>query len=680
MTRYAKTILALLVIVFSVFFFFSVVIQKSAARNSESEATSKSCFSGNVTAARNTESEATNESFFSSDATVSQTSEGQSTKGLCFCGDVTDDGRISSEDARLILRFFVKLDKPTELQLLRADTSFDGKLAPEDARLALRMAVKSEPVLPHELIWHDAKEPTCMTVGWNAYQTCLHCDYTTYSERPAEGHMWENTQAITALSVCAICGTVTDRIGTEIYGIGWKADGVAAEDVRICDAAGLRNNYMIGPSFASEEKNAFDSIFPWAGMRRCCLNGEQIIYDGEKGFSLDGTAGDVFVEIPVFWSCHETVNGQERIAISPKEQPGFQLEPAFFDANGEPLSSIYVAAYATGETNVSASGLHPTVSTLFQTFLSAAERKGFGVYDVAVWAALQKLSVIEFGTRDISPYLNGIGELPYNTNCKANADGYGNEITVASTGTITETRLRNLQVGMTVLIENDPVKNASSAVKRQITAICENADNSLTFTFDGPATAITAEKTCIAGIGQPSGQTDAIPYHTGRWKNNVGSSFKYRGLENLWGNVWMQTAGLAVKNLTYYVTTDPTKYSGDLSEWSALSFAAPEQNKYPYHADAGWILSFGNDARYSWLLLPDEVGADAARIGDKLYTVFQTDADGNSVAQGTEFMCVTGGGWDHGLRNGPFTVRFWSSRTKEGGALSWLYGSRLVKR
>ena len=43
----------------------------------------------------------------------------------------------------------------------------------------------------HVIENHEAKAPTCGAVGWDAYQTCAKCDYTTYAEKPATGvHTW----------------------------------------------------------------------------------------------------------------------------------------------------------------------------------------------------------------------------------------------------------------------------------------------------------------------------------------------------------------------------------------------------------------------------------------------------------------------------------------------------------
>ncbi len=44
----------------------------------------------------------------------------------------------------------------------------------------------------HVLTHHDAKAATCTAVGWNAYDKCANCDYTTYVEIPVDvnAHAW----------------------------------------------------------------------------------------------------------------------------------------------------------------------------------------------------------------------------------------------------------------------------------------------------------------------------------------------------------------------------------------------------------------------------------------------------------------------------------------------------------
>lgn len=60
-----------------------------------------------------------------------------------------------------------------------------------------------QPALNHDLVNHDAKAPTCTEKGWDAYETCSRCDYTTYAELPALNHDY---QAVTVEPTCETDG------------------------------------------------------------------------------------------------------------------------------------------------------------------------------------------------------------------------------------------------------------------------------------------------------------------------------------------------------------------------------------------------------------------------------------------------------------------------------------------
>ena len=55
----------------------------------------------------------------------------------------------------------------------------------------------------HDLVQHAAKAPTCTEKGWDAYETCSRCDYTTYAELPALNHDY---QAVTVEPTCETDG------------------------------------------------------------------------------------------------------------------------------------------------------------------------------------------------------------------------------------------------------------------------------------------------------------------------------------------------------------------------------------------------------------------------------------------------------------------------------------------
>ena len=87
----------------------------------------------------------------------------------------------------------------------------------------------------HSLTHHAAKAPTCTEPGWNAYDTCSRCDYTTYVELPALGHDYQEEviprtceQDGFTLHTCLRCGDdYTDNmIGYLGHWYGeWTANG-----------------------------------------------------------------------------------------------------------------------------------------------------------------------------------------------------------------------------------------------------------------------------------------------------------------------------------------------------------------------------------------------------------------------------------------------------------------------
>lgn len=118
-----------------------------------------------------------------------------------------------------------------------------------------------KPALDHDLIHHEAKDPTCTEIGWDAYDTCSRCDYTTYKEIHPLGHnptvtKEENRVEATCITdgsydsvvYCSVCNEELSRENKTIKApghnlihhdakdatcteIGWNA----YETCRICD-------------------------------------------------------------------------------------------------------------------------------------------------------------------------------------------------------------------------------------------------------------------------------------------------------------------------------------------------------------------------------------------------------------------------------------------------------------
>lgn len=83
--------------------------------------------------------------------------------------------------------------------------------------------------LGHDLIAHEGKVATCTDIGWDAYQTCSRCDYSTYEEISAKGHSFGDyvidleatcTTEGHRYQICADCGfkneETIDALGHDI--------------------------------------------------------------------------------------------------------------------------------------------------------------------------------------------------------------------------------------------------------------------------------------------------------------------------------------------------------------------------------------------------------------------------------------------------------------------------------
>ena len=91
----------------------------------------------------------------------------------------------------------------------------------------------------HALEQRAAKAPTCTEIGWDAYETCSRCDYTTYAELPALNHDY---QAVTVEPTCEADGCTvftcsrckdsytadpTDKLGHQ-FG-AWSPNGTGSQ-------------------------------------------------------------------------------------------------------------------------------------------------------------------------------------------------------------------------------------------------------------------------------------------------------------------------------------------------------------------------------------------------------------------------------------------------------------------
>ena len=94
---------------------------------------------------------------------------------------------------------------------------------------------KTTDALGHDIVFHMAKLPTCTEIGWDSYETCSRCDYTTYKEKDVGEHkegaaVQENIIPATCetpgtydvVVYCEICGEELTRESKTTGALGHK--------------------------------------------------------------------------------------------------------------------------------------------------------------------------------------------------------------------------------------------------------------------------------------------------------------------------------------------------------------------------------------------------------------------------------------------------------------------------
>jgi hypothetical protein len=140
----------------------------------------------------------------------------------------------------------------------------------------------------------------------------------------------------------------------------------------------------------------------------------------------------------------------------------------------------------------------------------------------------------------------------------------------------------------------------------------------------------------IDGTAVPTGSCDSLAGASGMADGTNGQvSVSYRGLEDLWGNVWEFVDGINIKADHRPYVADHGFASDVFNEsYTDAGFDLPSVN--------GYVSNFACSAGADWLLMPSAVGASSGYIPDYYY-----QATGNRVA-------LVGGHWYNGARAGLF--------------------------
>lgn len=77
-----------------------------------------------------------------------------------------------------------------------SDSTGSSEIGDADAYAAWKLAAGKINALGHDIIQHEGKAATCTETGYQAYDTCSRCDYSTYVEIPALGHSIKHIECV----------------------------------------------------------------------------------------------------------------------------------------------------------------------------------------------------------------------------------------------------------------------------------------------------------------------------------------------------------------------------------------------------------------------------------------------------------------------------------------------------
>lgn len=156
-----------------------------------------------------------------------------------------------------------------------------------------------------------------------------------------------------------------------------------------------------------------------------------------------------------------------------------------------------------------------------------------------------------------------------------------------------------------------------------------------------------------------NGSCDTLGMKSGRPTGTDGKTgVIYRGVENIFGNIWQWVDGINISSRKAYVCTDPTKYADNTTsgDYVGLSYTNASSN--------GYASKLGYDANRSIYAFPIAAsGSETTYVCDYYY-----QSSGSYVA-------AVGGAWYHTLTAGLF---YWNLNYIASDANTYS-GSRLLK-
>lgn len=497
-------------------------------------------------------------------------------------------------------------------------------------------------------------------------------DYTTAEKNKLEGiEAGSQANKIEKIYVNDIEQTIKDKTvylkveNTKKYGVRRRLDGNSSSAwERVGDSVGLVANACKNGN--NDVQNDFDSIYPWSAIISYNYNlttRQRVSNYGDSDFAFDGSNGIVLTGYPEFyWDRYVEIDTTDEHTyeyywVSEYALKGFKKSKDFSIGR-------YESSW-NGSKLVSVSGAFPEVghNIAWNRTKSRELGSGFGQQDYRI-ELIKLLYLVEYADYKAQTVL-GYGECGYrhNDNDKALvAENNTNRIIVSSSVA------NNFVIGQAISIGNNSSWNNNVASNRILESKQDYSSGGVTgvaITFSGSPVNITTTSV-LHTSAQLTGKCDSLGMKSGCLNSASRNAIIYRGVENIFGNIWKFVDGINIKDYEAYVCYDPSQYVSDkfTEPYKKIGYGLfrPTEGATATYRE-GYAKSLGYDEENPAIALTTEVGgSDSTYMTDYAYI-----NSGNRIA-------VLGGAWTSAARAGLWC---WALSNASSGTVIGL-GSRLL--
>jgi hypothetical protein len=394
--------------------------------------------------------------------------------------------------------------------------------------------------------------------------------------------------------------TYLESVRGHLYGVRMqKSSGICSPTY---DAIGMTFRPQVD---AIGTPSDFSSVYPWRDIKTVKVDADKNILCTIDDADFEATVGDIMVKIPVFWHRYWTDASYEYYEISDTPRDGF-FAGGFYNPDGTIRPYALVGAVKTSNDGrvphswVDTPFTHslPLYSTTAGFQLDALNKSTnkWSNIDHQAYEMVWHLIFVEIGGYKIgsNPSVLGFdvkGAIGQGINGMTNSYSASNVCTVATSNANTfilaKTRSQYFKVGMLVQIGTS-YTSQNIAANRYITDISEYDATNDVITVDG-ATFTTTITSTIATWAQPLplAQLMALKNESGyvlQFGANNLSHVCYRGIWDLWGDMYEWMSGLYRYDLQFYACFDWTKMNvadpRGAAGWVATGIAPDIANGY----------------------------------------------------------------------------------------------------